>query len=289
MPELPEVETIRRGLEEKVLGRLVLKVVVSNPVALRSSKESFEKVLRGKSFDKIGRRGKMLIFFLKKDNSGEDRFLLVRLGMTGRLVYFGKEDALWGSNSYENKNSYSSRHCHIVFCFKGGGSLLFCDVRRFGYMEIVDKEKLEEKLAAFGPEPLGSGFTLVAFRRTLEGRKGNIKAFLLDQKRIAGIGNIYADEILFDAGISPLRNIQSLSSDEVKKIYTSIKKILKRAVEKRGTTFSDYVDASGNKGSYKNSLKVYGRGGKDCLGCSGKVKKIIVAGRGTNFCDRCQR
>jgi len=209
--------------------------------------------------------------------------------MTGRLVYFDERRALGGDYDFKNKKSFSRRHCHVVFAFEGGGILLFYDTRRFGYLEIADEKSLERKLKTFGPEPLDSKFTLKIFQKIIEGKKTNIKALLLNQKYIAGIGNIYADEILFEAKIDPRRSADSLAAEEIKAIYAAIKKILKKAVESRGTTFSDYVDAEGNAGNFKKYLKVYGRRGMDCLECGGKIKKTVIAGRGTSFCERCQK
>lgn len=290
MPELPEIETIKNGLREKVLQKPILKVVVNNASVIKNSKSNFIKKLEGSKFTSIARRGKMLVFGVENETLGKKKyFLIARLGMTGRLVNFDDADALWGGHSFESKKSFSYKHCHIVFTFEGGGVLLFCDTRRFGYMEILDEKGLEKKLESFGPEPLDVEFTLKIFQEIIKGKKTNIKALLLNQKYIAGIGNIYADEILFEAKIDPRRSVDSLSSDEVKNIHRAIRNILKKAVANRGTTFSDYVDSSGEKGNFKRHLKVYGRGGMDCLGCKGKVKKIVIAGRGTSFCDMCQK
>jgi formamidopyrimidine-DNA glycosylase len=290
MPELPEIETIRRGLVESVLQRPILEVAVNDAHALRTGKKRFVSSLQGKKIADIRRRGKMLIFVLGEGpgkSTGE--FLLARLGMTGRLVQFGPEDALWGSESYREKDSYSHRHCRIILRFKGGHILYFCDPRKFGYREIVNEKGLMEKLRKFGPEPLEKGFTLSALRDILKGRKTRIKALLLNQACIAGIGNIYADEVLFDAGILPTRIAGSLTEEETRALYRSIRKILKKAVEKRGTSFSDYVDASGKEGGYQKSLKIYGRKGQACKGCEGKVQHAVVAGRGTNYCPVCQK
>jgi formamidopyrimidine-DNA glycosylase len=290
MPELPEVETIKNGLMKKVLGKPVLKVEVNNAEVLRNGKEYFRKTLMGNKVGKVSRRGKMLILAIEdKNGNAMDRFLLVRLGMTGRLVYFDKQDKLWGGYSVEHKGTYANKHCHFALRFEGGGVLLFCDSRKFGYLQIVDGKGLEDKLRNFGPEPLEKNFTLPVFRKIIDDKKTNVKAFLLNQKYIAGIGNIYADEILFDARIMPTRSVDSLSSKEIEALYKSIKKILKKAVASRGTTFSDYVDASGNEGGFQKHLKVYGRKGMSCDGCVGKVRRIVVAGRGTNFCPVCQK
>lgn len=289
MPELPEIETIRRGLLEKVLEKPILSVRVNNEEILRSPRRRFTQTLKGKEFISIGRRGKMLIFTIAEEG-GEPtgRFFLARLGMTGRLVYFDEENGSREGNSYARKKSYAHAHCHFILGFESSGSLLFCDSRKFGYLEIVDEAGLEAKLRRFGPEPLDKSFTWQALEKILDKRKVSIKALLLNQECIAGIGNIYADEILFDAGIMPTRRA-SLEREEIRSLHRSMKRILKKAVEKRGTSFSDYVDAAGEKGNFQNFLKIYGRQGKPCIGCSGIVERMVVAGRGTNFCRSCQK
>ncbi|MFA7170774.1 MAG: bifunctional DNA-formamidopyrimidine glycosylase/DNA-(apurinic or apyrimidinic site) lyase [Candidatus Paceibacterota bacterium] len=291
MPELPEIETIKEGLLGKVLNKLVLRVEINNVNVIRNRKNSFKKALERRRFVNIERRGKMLIFEIEKGKKETKRyFLLARMGMTGRLVYFSEEDALWGENSFKNKKSFSHKHCHIIFKFKEDAVMLFCDIRRFGYMEVVGEKELEDRLAHFGSEPLSDSFTLSVFRNTIKNKKTTVKAFLLNQRYVAGIGNIYADEILFEAGVRPCRVASSLSAEEVKVVYKSIKKILRKAVVNRGTTFSDYVDSDGKEGGFKKYLKVYGRGGEKCLNCkAGNIKKIRVAGRGTCFCEYCQK
>lgn len=290
MPELPEVETIRRGLSEKLLDRLVLKVEVKNAKVLRNSKKDFISGLESKAFSRIERRGKMLVLSIKRRKSEVLKFLLIRLGMTGQLIYFDNKDTLWGGHSFEHKGSFAYKHCHLIFYFEGGGVLLFNDIRRFGNLEIVDSEGLKRKMKSFGVEPLGEDFTVKNFSEIFAGKKANIKALLLNQKYIAGIGNIYADEALFDAGVLPIRRAESLSSEERKKLQKSIVKILKKSVENKGTTFSDYRDSNGDSGNFKKYLKVYGREGENCLRCKkNKIQKIVVAGRGTHFCKFCQK
>jgi formamidopyrimidine-DNA glycosylase len=290
MPELPEIETIRRGLEETILRMPILKVDVNNASVLKTDKKRFIAALEGKELSDVRRRGKMLIFSLA-DRSGkaDGEYLIARMGMTGRLVYFGAEDALWGSGSYADKDSFSHKHCHVALRFKNGSTLLFCDSRRFGYMEILDEKGLDVKMRGFGPEPLDGKFRARDFEKIVAGKKTNIKALLLDQKRVAGIGNIYADEILFEAGVRPDRLADGLTADETRRIHAAMKSVLKKAVEKRGTTFSDYVDSGGKEGGYQKFLKVYGRAGEKCSECGTVVRKMRLAGRGTNYCPVCQK
>jgi len=291
MPELPEVETIRNGLKKKVLREPIIEVVLLNGKVTKNSPDEFLKIVKNNSFEDILRIGKLLIF---KFSKGE-KFLLIHLRMTGRLVYREKNRIVAGGHTLAKGQTIKGfagdlpdAHTGAVFKFRNGGELFFNDARRFGYLHIVDQNDLQVIKSRFGPEPLSPEFSLDKFREILKGRKMSIKAVLLNQKNIAGLGNIYADESLFDSRIKPQRTAGSLSPDEVKRLWNSINRVIEKAIEFRGTSFSDYVDHEGKKGSFLNLLKVYGRTGKKCFGCSGSVKKIKFAGRGTHYCPSCQ-
>ena len=246
------------------------KVVKDGPAALRLA-------LEGRRFTALERRGKMLIFPLSRKRTDRTaRYLLARLGMTGRLLYAGGGEAAGG------------KHCFVTIRFRRA-SLSYCDPRQFGSLRVVDVVGLEQKLREFGPEPLEEGFTPEVLRARLAGSRMSIKALLLDQKRLAGIGNIYADEVLFAAGVDPRRRADSLTRAETDRLFRAIRRILKRAIVERGTTVSDYVDASGRHGGYQRFLKVYGRAGQECPGCGGTVQRLRIAGRGTNYCPACQK
>lgn len=280
MPELPEIETIRKGLEETILGRPILAVEVRDARLVRPGKAALVRGLEGRKFTRVARRGKMLIFSLgQKKGECAKSYLLARLGMTGRLVYAAAKS---------EQEAPPSKHCHVLIRFSQA-RLAYCDARRFGHLELADEAGLAEKLARFGPEPLEKSFTLGVWRALLRGRRTAIKALLLDQARIAGIGNIYADEILFRAGVDPRRAAATLTDGETSKLYRAIRSILRQAIRARGTTVSDYVDATGRSGGFQNRLQVYGREGERCPGCAGKVQRIQVAGRSTHFCPRCQK
>lgn len=287
MPELPEVETIIRGLKNKILGKKIVKIDINLKKIIKSPLQEFVADLKGNKFKNVKRRGKLLIFEL----AHEDKFLLIHLRMTGQLIYKKDKKIMAGGHSYPNDfSNLPSKHSHIVFHFNDGSHLFFNDQRQFGVMQLVDKEELELVNAKFGVEPLGREFTVKKFKDILRNKKGNSKAFLLNQKFIAGLGNIYADEVLFFAGVLPSRKIDSLNKKEIEKIYKGIKSILKKAVEYRGTAFSNYVDVRGRKGKFLKLLKVYRREGKKCLRCKKEIiQKTKIAGRGTRFCNVCQK
>ena len=176
-----------------------------------------------------------------------------------------------------------------MIAFADGARLHFNDLRAFGYMKIVQKEEMERVKERFGIEPLTTSFTLAEFTNRLKERKTSIKAALMNQALFAGLGNIYADESCFAAGIRPARRAVALTRQEIKRLYEAIQRVLKRAIKERGTTFNNYLDPYGRKGNFIKQLKVYGRGGEACKRCQTTLKKIKVAGRGTVFCPRCQR
>ncbi len=284
MPELPEVETIVRDLNKKILGKKIKEIIITPRGTVRGSVKGFISTIRNNNFKKVKRRGKLLIFELSLKN----KFLLIHLRMTGQLIYRSNKSIIVGGHDC-NDNCFDKYSC-IVFKFEDKGELIFNDLRRFGVVSVINKEELDDYLSKFGIEPLGKEFTFSEFKKILNYKKRNIKAFLLNQKYIAGIGNIYADEILFKALISPRRKVDTIKQEEARRLFLAIKKILKKAVKERGTTFNNYVDASGNKGGFLKSLKVYQRENKICTRCKkNKIEKIKVAGRGTRHCKRCQK
>ena len=286
MPELPEVETIRRDLQRKIVGKKIVQIKVRKPKIIKGSKPAFIKSLTGNSFAKIKRRGKLLIFKLKKG----DRYLLIHLKMTGQLIYQACGKVTAGGHGWPKVDELPNKYSHIIFTFADKSQLFFNDLRQFGYMRLVDEGELQEVRQQFGIEPLTKGFTWTNFRQAVTGKKTNIKAVLLNQGVIAGIGNIYADEICWRAGVQPSRAVGGLSQAELRKIFNSCNVILKQAIKYRGTTFNDYVDADGKKGNFVSRLKVYQRAGEKCQRCQqAEIKKIKIAGRGTHYCPRCQK
>ena len=277
MPELPEVETIRRDLLDKVLDKQVVDLLVQKDSALDSDKKPFVNFLENKQFGNIDRQGKLLSFDIKDHN----KHILTHLRMTGKLI-FDKEGS--------GMEDFPSKHTGVIFTFEDGSKLYFDDIRTFGYMQLVDSEEkediLEEKL---GIEPLTDNFTLENFKEVLKNRKTNIKSILLKQRAIAGIGNIYADEICHASGVRPDKKIPKLEEKEIKKLYQSCEDILEKAIFNRGTTFRNYVDSQGEGGNFASKLKVYGRENEDCYGCNNSITKVKLSGRGTHFCETCQK
>ncbi len=267
MPELPEVETIVRQLNKKVLNKKIVKVEILD----YSFVESKIKNIAPAVIKKVWRRAKYIFFELG------NHFLLVHLGMTGHFHYVpkGKEADLKSCEKF------------IMFKFylNDGSLLTHNSVRKFGQVKLLDREKFQQKLNSLGIEPLSREFTLELFTTMLsKKKKSNLKTLLMDQDFIAGIGNIYAQEALYHAGISPLRKAGDLTSSKVKKLHLSIRKILKSAIEHHGTTVESYVHIEGS-GGYQKYLTVYGK--KDCPK-GHPVKKIFLGGRGTYYCSKCQ-
>ena len=286
MPELPEVETIRQDLRKKILDKKIITVDFLHTKVAQGSTKHITDELAGSSFTEIDRVGKLLIFKI----ATPDRYLLIHLKMTGQLIYRIGEKIYAGGHSMSTlQTELPDKHTQFIITFADGSKLYFNDLRRFGYVKIVDSLELERIKKTYGIEPLTKTFTLEALTTTLKHKKTILKAFLLNQKYLAGIGNIYADEIAHSAHLKPTRNLTTLSVHDISTLFTSIEKILAKAVKHRGTTFNNYVDSDGNKGNFSAHLKVYEQVGKPCDRCrTSLIKKTRVAGRGTYWCSECQ-
>jgi formamidopyrimidine-DNA glycosylase len=283
MPELPEVETIRSDLAKKILNKKIKKVEVRLPKIVKP--ESFTTKLTQNTFTDITRRGKLMVFHLKTG-----QYMLVHLKMTGQLVYRNHNQVTAGGHSQKGMGlDLPNKYSHVIFSFENGSQLFYNDLRQFGYLRVVDQAELDKVLAKFGIEPLKPEFTPEKWQELTKNRRTNIKAFLLNQAVVTGIGNIYADEVLFASHVLPTRTVDSLTKREKQDIYQNIRAIIKKAVLHRGTTFNDYVDADGKKGSFIQFLKVFHRDGDPCLECGAIIQKTRVAGRGTHFCLKCQK
>ncbi|MBU1102039.1 DNA-formamidopyrimidine glycosylase [Patescibacteria group bacterium] len=289
MPELPEVETIKRQLNLLATSKKIKEIEVLLPKIIKAPLAEFKKAVQGAKIREFDRRAKIIIIGLDNDWS-----LLVHLKMSGQLIYQNQKLNIPGiaKRSGAGKNQKLRKYTHIIFHFSDGSHLLFNDMRQFGYIKLVKTHGLEEFLAKekFGPEPFDKDFTLAKFVVRLDRRpNARIKQFLMDQKNIAGIGNIYSDEILFASRVHPLRKIKDLKPTEVKNIYQNIKKILAQAIKLKGTSADLYLDAFGHEGDFLRCLKVYGREDEKCVKCKGRVKRIKIGGRSAHFCPECQR
>ncbi len=271
MPELPEVETIVRQLQKKVAGKVIQKAEVYDKMV-----DSKIKKLSSVSIQKVRRRAKYIIMEL---DTGQ--FILTHLGMTGHFHYVDK--------NYADKKHIPNNHGRFMvsrFLFSDGSFLTHNSIRKFGRMKLLNQQKLNQILSKHGPEPLEKDFTLEKFRELLSKKnRANLKTILMNQSVIAGIGNIYAQEALYYAGISPLRKAGSLSAKETEKLYLQLRRILLQAIQHHGSTVDNYSNLEGS-GGFQNYLAVYQR-----ERCEKKhtLRKIVVGGRGTSYCPKCQR
>lgn len=287
MPELPEVETIRRQLVRELKNKRIKKVEVRLPKMVKGSVEVFKKYVVGQVIG-FKRRAKVLIIQLSNNYS-----VLVHLKMTGQLVIVKKKKVRSGGHPIKDgSKDLPNKYSHVIFYFTDGSILYFNDMRRFGYVRLVSAKDYNKVFNDFnfGPEPLSESFTLSSFKELIGKKKsGKIKPLLLDQKFIAGIGNIYAVESCFRAGINPVRDVKSLKPKEIEKLYKAIRYILSQAVRKQGTSSKNYVDAYGQPGEYVPLLKVYSRQGKPCYKCHTKIASITMGSRSTAYCPKCQK
>lgn len=273
MPELPEVETIRRTLEPHLVGGVVREVRLDTPSVWRGLPPG---TLVGRTVVGLRRRGKHILMAL----SG-DMVLHLHLGMTGRLVFVPAGGL--------PPPDLSARHLHVRFALDRG-QLHYWDQRRFGYLELIPGGALgDHPRLKLGPEPLDEDFTPAGLGCLLAGRRAPVKALLLDQRILAGLGNIYADEALHRAGIDPLRPAGTLDADQVNALWRAMREVLGEAIAARGTTFSDYRDGEGEPGGFASRLRVYGREGEACPRCGTTLLRRKVGGRSTYFCPGCQR
>jgi len=283
MPELPEVETIRRGLQEKIKNKQIKDVVINvDKIVNKPSLGEFITKIKGKKIKEVDRRGKYIIIHLNLEDK-----LIIHLGMTGLLIY------PYNENSEEiAEGKIKTKHNHLIFTFTDDTQLVFNDVRRFGKIFLVSNINEIETLSKLGVEPLEDYFTEEVFIRVLnKKKKGKIKPFLMNQKFIAGLGNIYANEVLYRSNIHPLRLISSLNKEEVRNLYQQIKLVLSEAVELRGSTVADeaYRDTDGEKGKFAKKLQVYARKGEPCIKCGHSIEVLRIEGRSSFICSQCQK
>ncbi|HUP88816.1 MAG TPA: bifunctional DNA-formamidopyrimidine glycosylase/DNA-(apurinic or apyrimidinic site) lyase [Longimicrobiales bacterium] len=273
MPELPEAETIVRDLQRRVIGRRIDKTkVIKADIIEGVTPAKFSRAVNGHTIRKVSRRAKKIVIEL----SG-DAVLVVSLGMTGRIVL---------SNS---ARAHELRHVAVRLDLDDGTALLYDDARRFGSLEAFTTKSWNERQTGLGLEPLGDEFTPDIFYRLMRTSISPIRNWLLDQKRVVGIGNIYAAEALYRAGIRPTRKTKSLTKAEASRLRDKIRDVLFAAIKKRGTTLSDYRDASGEEGAFVSRLQVYDRGGLPCPKCKTPIKRLVLSNRSAFYCPTCQR
>ncbi|HEY6022784.1 MAG TPA: bifunctional DNA-formamidopyrimidine glycosylase/DNA-(apurinic or apyrimidinic site) lyase [Pseudolabrys sp.] len=288
MPELPEVETVRRGLAPAMEGARFAKVEVRRGDLRWPLPKGFAQRLHGKTVEGLGRRAKYLLADL---SSGD--VLVMHLGMSGSFRV-GTDTA---PGKYYHERSKSTSHDHVVFHMSNGTTVTFNDPRRFGSMKLVPRAKLEQEplLRALGPEPLGNEFDAAMLARACAGKKTSLKAALSDQRVVAGLGNIYVCEALFRARLSPKRRASVIAdrngkpNERAEKLVDAIKAVLKDAIEAGGSSLRDHRRADGSLGDFQHNFQVYDREGEPCPHCKGTIKRIVQAGRSTFYCPSCQK
>ncbi|MFS9241257.1 DNA-formamidopyrimidine glycosylase [Streptococcus infantis] len=272
MPELPEVETVRRGLEKLILGKKIVSLDIRYSKMIKTDLDQFQKELPDQVVKSMGRRGKYLLFYLT------NKVLISHLRMEGKYFYYPDQIP-------------ERKHAHVLIHFEDGGTLVYEDVRKFGTMELLAPELLDAYFVSkkLGPEPTEQDFDLEIFRGALKKSKKPIKSHLLDQTLVAGLGNIYVDEVLWRAKVHPASPSQSLTRAEATAIHEQTIEVLGQAVEKGGSTIRTYTNAFGEDGTMQDFHQVYDKAGQACSRCGSIIEKIQLGGRGTHFCPKCQR
>lgn len=274
MPELPEVETTRRGLALKLEGRRITRIEARRPDLRFPLPKNFAKSIQGRRVEALERRAKYILIRLEGD-----LVWIIHLGMSGRMVM---------RQGWPND---IGPHDHVIFGTDEGWAVTFNDARRFGMMDLVSGKALAEHrlLAGIGPEPLDDAFTAAVLAGALKGRKTPMKAALLDQTVVAGLGNIYVCEALFRAGIHPEKPAGSVKADRLQKLVPAIKAVLSEALKAGGSSLRDYVQSDGELGYFQTRFRVYDREGQACVTCKAAVRRIVQSGRSTFYCGRCQK
>jgi formamidopyrimidine-DNA glycosylase len=283
MPELPEVETVRRGLEPAMTGAKIVNADIRRPDLRWPFPVEMKSRLVGQTVKQLRRRSKYIL----ADLSGGES-LIIHLGMSGRILISG--DPL---GHFHHDHSTPEKHDHVVLDLDNGTRMTFNDARRFGAMDLCATKELEDHplLAKLGPEPLGNGFDNTYLHDRFSNKSSPIKSALLDQRTVAGLGNIYVCEALHESGISPTRLAKQVSAKSIAVLVPVIRKTLNRAIEAGGSSLKDHRQTDGELGYFQHSFRVYGREGSPCPtdGCSGQIERIVQSGRSTFYCSQCQR
>lgn len=287
MPELPEVEIVRMQLTKKIIGKTIKKVEVFHDKTVAFDTE-IHKRLKRKSFASIDRIGKLLIFSFINE---PDLFLLAHLKMTGQFFYIDSAGIVGGGHTLSKKDveRFPGPHTRTAFYFTDKSVLYFNDMRLFGYTKLANQREVERVRSGFGPEPISADFDCRWFSTSLRKKQTTVKAALLNQAFIAGLGNIYVDEALWRAHIRPERRSNTLTNKEALLLCVSAGDVMKESIKAGGTTFQHFLDTDGEKGNFTSNLQVFGKQGVPCPCCGEIIQKNRVAGRGTHFCPHCQK
>ncbi len=289
MPELPEVEVVKRSLIKKVQNLIVKEVKINDgKLRYRIDKYNVKKIV-GLRIKRIERRSKFLLFFFNKNI-----IMLVHLGMTGKLFFVNQKNIKFKTSFYYNvENNNDHKHDRVVFSFNNNQKLIYNDVRKFGFIKFLNNKNINDNLHLnnLGPEPLEKEFNFIYFTKFIKNRNRVIKDILMDQNFVSGIGNIYASEILFLSKIKPIRKVKRLKSFEIQKIIKFTKKILKNSIKLGGSSIKDFSSSNGKKGSFQQHFNVYGKKDEPCsnINCKSKIIRSVISNRATFYCSKCQK
>ncbi len=288
MPELPEVEVVKKSLEKNIKN-LIIKKIQINTKKLRYfvDKNKINRTV-GRKIISIKRRSKYLIIEVEKNLS-----ILVHLGMTGKFFILNKKKKLKKTSFYYQLSNKGSKHNHVIFSFNNNTKLIYNDVRKFGFIKVIQSNKLNQSthLKTLGPEPLSKNFNTIYFKKFILNKKKCLKDLLMDQKFVSGLGNIYVNEVLFKSELRPNKIIQKISTKEIEKIIKFIRETLKKSIKLGGSSIKDFKDGEGRDGKFQQLFSVYGREGEKCLNskCQSIIKKTVISNRSTFFCKSCQK
>tara|TARA_B100000941_G_scaffold290238_1_gene271679 strand:+ start:1067 stop:1933 length:867 start_codon:yes stop_codon:yes gene_type:complete len=288
MPELPEVEVVKRSLEKKIQNLIIKKVIINDGnLRYKIDKDKITKIV-GRKIKKIVRRSKFLIFKLDKGQA-----MMVHLGMTGKFFLVDQKEKKFKTSFYYKIEKNDEKYNRVIFVFKNKQKLIYNDVRKFGFIKFYDPLKYEENIhfRNLGPEPLSKDLNFNYLKNYLRGRNRNIKNVLMDQKCISGLGNIYVNEVLFLSGIRPTRKVSKLKDAELKKLLKYIKNVLKSSIKLGGSSIKDFSSDDGKKGIFQQYFRVYGKKGEKCSNtdCNTNLKRVVISNRSTFFCKTCQK
>lgn len=293
MPEMPEVEVVRRQLEAHILNREIKEVELLHPKITRKNPE-FKDFMVGKCFSEIQRIGKLLTFSVAEtstiNHSPSTTYLLAHLKMTGQFIFVDENEKVGGGHSLTKSDfNLPHKHTRVVFNFTDGSTLYFNDMRLFGYLQLVSHAEKEAIWNTYGIEPGTANYTWENFERIFDRRKTTLKALLLNQKVISGLGNIYVDEACFRSKVLPFRAVDTLKKKEKEALFKHCSEVMMESIAHGGTTFYSFITSDGKKGNFSDHLEVFDRAGQPCYTCGDVVSKIQHAGRGTHFCSTCQK
>ena len=288
MPELPEVEVVKKSLKKTIHYLVIKNIEIPNKfLRYKINEKLMKKMIKSKVLS-VYRRSKYILINLSNDHT-----IMIHLGMTGKIILIDADKNKYATSFYYKLTDNKSVHNHFICKFNNNTLLVYNDVRKFGFLKVYNTKKIQlsSHLRYLGPEPLSKKFNFIYFKKSIKKRKIFLKDLLMNQKFLAGLGNIYVNEAIFMSKISPKLRLNKLSNEKIRILISNIKKVLKKAIEEGGSSIKDFNNIKGKKGNFQQFFNVYGRQGKSCTrsNCIGKVKRIRISNRSTFFCDNCQK